>query len=197
MTEQNTTDELDEETAVEQLRTLEQAAVDGQDVKPAQLAEARERLTLAGLIARGRAQRAAADEAAARSSAQAAAKVEAARIAADLTPFDDVRQQLSTAIQAVLTAADDRNASVEQIRRVFDAAGLPAPAPWGQVDPMDVEGLDHQNYAWLVQGDILHHVMVDGQAHHTVPDRRKFLIEALSAALFEIGIGRTVTIAQY
>ena len=188
------TDELDEASAAEHLRTLEQAAVDGRAVKPSELAEARERVTLAGLSARGRAERAAAEAAQAQASAQAAAKAEAARIAADLQfEVRDAKQLLTTAIKAIITAIDDHNASVEQIRDMFDAAGLPLPAAWGQINPMDVDGLDHRNYAWIEQGGVLSHVMVAGQTHSTL-DRRRLLTEALSAGMLELGLGRTVKI---
>ncbi|KQR23172.1 hypothetical protein [Microbacterium sp. Leaf151] len=193
MSEQAEVQDLDEETAVEQLHELEQAAIDGHPVTPAEIAEARERVTLSGLVARGRAQRAEARAAEARRDAQVEAKAEAARIAAGVADLDAAASTIATALGSFLDAVDAHNGVVRTIRQVFDGAGLPTPEVWGQSDLYAVVGLDHRNHARVTDGDELRWVTVDGQ---TLPvlDRRSRLVEALGAAVLKLGLGRAVKI---
>ena len=186
---------IDEATAQQALTDLEQAAIDGEPVTPAQLAEARERVTLAGLWRKGqeiRAERAKRKE---HEAARAQAKQEAARILAnERAELEAAEEALEAAITRLSAAVEAHNNDIQEAARLFKDASIPHAVTWApQADLLDVPGLDRDNHTMYTPGFAIGHLTVDGKRHHSW-DTRTTLHDALTKAVSAQHIARTVSI---
>jgi Asp-tRNA(Asn)/Glu-tRNA(Gln) amidotransferase A subunit family amidase len=167
MTDETTTvpadDELTPEQAEEELARLEQAVVDGEEVTIEQLSKAKERISFAGLLQRGREKREAARrekekiELRARTKAEVAAKF-AAR--ADNSPTAAYNRAVQ-ALEALVTAVEDNNKLLYTATLDLRRGGV-GELGWDNQEP---EGFDRANYARVEQGDNVTAVVVNGATY--------------------------------
>lgn len=185
--------ELDEAAAAHALADLERAAMEGEVVTPTELAEARERVTLASLWRKGQDARAQRAKHAREAEGAAAAKTAVSDLLReDESAVDHAARAVEAAIAALLEAVDERNARLSKAAGLYRSAGIPAPSP-RQADPHDVEGLDTEFYAWFEDGMELRFIRAGGRSHNVI-DRRRATIDALEAALQAQQLGRRIEI---
>ncbi|QNE46918.1 hypothetical protein F1C58_08385 [Glaciihabitans sp. INWT7] len=152
----------DELSAKARLAAMEAAAIAGQQVEPAALAEARERVTLAALWAKGREQRARERQSAADLVRQGEAKAEVAALFAEHSE-DSLRAYDSAvaALENLVGVIDGENARIDTAAAILRTAGVPR-SNW---DRSQQEGFDSANFVQEEQGGSATSVIVDGVGH--------------------------------
>lgn len=149
-------------TPTEKLEEFERAAIAGDPVTPAELMEARERVTLAELAAKGAAARADAEQQVLAGQVRDAAKAEATNLLAghDNDALDAYNAAVS-ALNRLIAVVGSGNARIAQAALILRQGGVAARS-WDGSFPDD---LDEANHAAMLQGDEVAFVTVDGQAH--------------------------------
>lgn len=197
MTDTTPTEPIDEATAQAQLNALEAAAVNGEPVAAAQLAEARERVTLAGLWAKGKAMREAARQRREAEERRAAAKVQVAEMLKDnAAARDGAAQNVIQAVAALIAVIAENNAEVAEASAIFARAGVVNPSPWGREDPMDVPDIDRDNYAWIEQGMRLTSVQAGGISY-PVWRTNDVVGEVLTKAIHDNDLGDRISYSDH
>lgn len=146
------------------LAELEQRAVDGKPVSPAEMAQAlaadQAADRIASLAASGKEQRAAEKAAADLARRQAEVKAQAGQVLANLrAKCDERRQATLDALASFTEACDAYGAAVTERAQQFREAGIPT-AWTASLDPrtdlpvVEGEPLDPQNYAQFVDGSL-------------------------------------------
>lgn len=161
-------------TPEEELEALEQIAIDGGDVTPTQMAEAREKISLAGLIAKGVAMRAEAKRRKEAEEAKASAKLKAAKFfdEASTPSLESIHATARAALDKFLRQLDEHNALVARAGQILDSARVVHPNQ-GLVNPHDEPGFD---LAFHVRqdGDRYSAVCVNGVTRPTVHTGSEF-----------------------
>jgi len=165
-------------TARAELADLEQAILDGVEVAPSRLAEAREAVTIADLVARGDAARAEQARAAAQAAAQAEAKQQAVTTLRGITAtVHEAYDAAVAALETLIATNEQHNDSIGTVARLFDRAKVPAKAMWLPDDhPAD---LDPENYAAMNQGGRPYAVISNGVTY--IPTEPGALVRHLVA----------------
>lgn len=188
--------EHDEVAAAQALADLERAAMEGEAVTPTQLAEARERVTLAGLWRKG--QEARAERA--RRKQEDEARAEAKAAVSELLSGSDgpaaaiaiATAQVFASVAALRDAAAAHNDRLAKAAAIYRSADVKQ-ARHNQYDPLDVDGLDHDFYARFADGAQL--VLVrEGGRTHAVVDTVQVVREGIEAALQAQQLGRRIEI---
>lgn len=151
-----------EQSAKDQLVQLENAAMAGEPVTPAELVEARERVTLSGLIAKGAAARAEEKRRAKDEVLRETAKAEAAEL------FGGHEGDCLAAYDAAFAAVENLVAVIERGNaRIGEAAGIlkRGGVPVRYASGLYAEGVDMANYAAMEDGGTASSVTVDGMGH--------------------------------
>lgn len=177
-----TDDTTTEATAAAELAALARAAFDGEPVTAAQLVEAREKVTLAALAARGRDERAQAAREAEAAENRAQAKREAAGLMADTdAPLAAAIVAFTAALGDVLSAASKHDDRVREVARLYTDVGVVSPN-FGAIDAFDVPDLDRANFVFTDYGT-LRAVTVDGREHLLKHNPRVLALSAVNDAL--------------
>jgi hypothetical protein len=178
MTDEQTTD-VTPEAAEADLARLEQAVVEGEAVTPEDLTKARERITFAQLVARGKAARA---EAARRREAEQLREETKRRIAGRLaeregSDADAAYREAVTALTKLVAAVRDDAQIITEAAREFDRAGVNGP----NNDWTPSEGFDRENYPHYSFGRLL--ALTSHGKQYTLQNPAHRVMEAVSEVL--------------
>jgi len=150
-------------TPEEELTALEHAAMDGTEVTPTQMADARERISLAGLIAKGAAMRTEQKRKKDAAALQAKTKTDVAKVFTE-GEYENPLVAYDAAVAALNHLADviKRNSElVDEASDDLSRGGVVKYNNWAAM-PDDI---DQDNHASVAQGNDVHYVVLGGVAY--------------------------------
>lgn len=164
MTDNTTPETLTPEEAEAELARLEQDVVDGGDVTIADLTTAKERVSFARLIQKGREARAEKQREKEAAEGRASAKQEVLNLLSTPDGIEEAKQAAIDALNEVARLTQARNERVIEAAHIFSRAGLTQP-DMNQINPLDVPGIDPEFYATIGHGEAVISVTAGGRAH--------------------------------